>query len=175
VKFYFFAALCIFAAMSMATYAKRVGFVAVSGTVYVGAVYLGLQLYGGNGKGQQKRSLTEDEDGVKSYVFDPRRTSTFQKIAYSYDDEIEKDELVMGINLLRRALLYFHAKGDVLEVGAGTGRNLGYYPGQSTVGKIILTDSSEKMLQQAKEKVGRMPSAERERYGGRRGKPGIFL
>ena len=70
----------------------------------------------------------------------------------------------MGINILRRALLYFHAKGDVLEVGAGTGRNLGYYPGKSTVNKIVLTDSSEKMLERAKEKLRYMASDERERY-----------
>jgi methyltransferase OMS1 len=62
------------------------------------------------------------------------------------------------------ALLYFHAEGDVLEVGAGTGRNLGYYPGQSTVGKIVLSDSSDKMLLRAKEKVARMSDAEKGRY-----------
>lgn len=48
--------------------------------------------------------------------------------------------------------------------GAGTGRNLGYYPGRSTVSKIILTDSSEKMLLRAKEKLSRMSSDERDRY-----------
>ena len=101
---------------------------------------------------------------MKSYVWDPRRTDTFQKIAYSYDDEIEKDEFVMGINLLRRALLYFHAKGAVLEVGAGTGRNLGYYPGKKTVSSIILTDASDKMLLRAKQKLEDTPSHERGRY-----------
>lgn len=148
-------------AMSLSTYARRLGLVAVSGTVYIGAVYLGLQLYGGGNKGKE---LITSEGETKSYVYDPRRTATFQKIAYSYDDEIAKDEFVMGINLLRRALLYFHAEGDVLEVGAGTGRNLGYYPGQSTVGKIVLSDSSDKMLLRAKEKVARMSDAEKGRY-----------
>ena len=105
---------------------------------------------------------------------------------------------VMGINLLRRALLYFHARGDVLEVGAGTGRcgrwrlhfcwigclqqtilashdyifvqwrgtgrNLGYYPDKSTVNKVILTDSSEKMLERAKEKLSSMSENDRRRY-----------
>jgi methyltransferase OMS1 len=144
--------------MSMFTYARRFGLIAVSGTVYVGAVYLGLQLYGGN---KHKELMASDGD-TKSYVYDPRRTATFQKIAYSYDDEIAKDEFVMGINLLRRALLYFHAKGDVLEVGAGTGRNLSYYP--SNVNKIVLSDSSDKMLLKATEKVSRMSKSEKERY-----------
>lgn len=146
--------------MSMSTYARRFGLVAVSGTVYVGAVYLGLQLYGGGNKG--KELITDEESEAKSYVFDPRRTATFQKIAYSYDDEIAKDEFVMGINLLRRALLYFHANGDVLEVGAGTGRNLGYY--KSAVNKVVLSDSSDKMLQRATDKISRMSESERGRY-----------
>lgn len=148
--------------MSMSTYARRFGLVAVSGTVYVGAVYLGLQLYGDGNKGRENMLTSGDE--TKSYVYDPRRTATFQKIAHAYDDEIAKDEFVMGINLLRRALLYFHAQGDVLEVGAGTGRNLGYYPGKSTIGKIVLSDSSDKMLLRAKEKVSRMSDSEKERY-----------
>ena len=121
-----------------------------------------MQLYGGDKTSQDKEAISED--GVKSYVFDPRRTATFQKIAYAYDDQIEKDELVMGLNLIRRALLYFHARGDVLEVGAGTGRNLGYYPGKSTVDKVILTDSSEKMLLKVKEKLSNMSKNERGRY-----------
>ncbi len=68
----------------------------------------------------------------------------------------------MGINLLRRALLYFHAKGTVLEVGAGTGRNIGYYP--SAIQKVVLTDSSDKMLLKAKEKLSKLSSDKRERY-----------
>ena len=99
-----------------------------------------------------------------SYVFDPRRNETYSRIAHSYDDEIDKDEKVMGIHLLWRALLYFHAKGDALEVGAGTGRNLHYYLGPSTVGKITLTDCSEKMLHRVKDKLSKMSSDERERY-----------
>lgn len=147
--------------MSMSSYARRFGLVAVSGTVYIGSVYLGLQLYGG---GNKSKEMSRGEGENKSYVYDPQRTETFQKIAYSYDDEISKDEFVMGINLLRRALLYFHAKGDILEVGAGTGRNLGYYPGNSTIGKVVLSDSSDKMLIRAKEKIARMSDSERERY-----------
>ncbi|KAK1743807.1 methyltransferase [Skeletonema marinoi] len=149
--------------MSMSTYARRFGIVAVSGSVYVGAVYLGIQLYGGERKGQQQALLGEDGNKTTSYVLDPRRTATFQKIAYSYDDEIAKDEFVMGINLMRRALLYFHATGNVLEVGAGTGRNLGYYPSGS-VKKITLTDSSDKMLEKAKEKLSGMSTAEKARH-----------
>ena len=114
---------------------------------------LGLQLYGGERKGCPCDHDIDDNGVKKSYVFDPRRNETYSKIAYSYDDQIDKDEMVMGINLLRRALLYFHAKGEVLEVAAGTGRTLGYYPGPSIVNKIIMTDNSEKMLLRIHEKL----------------------
>jgi len=85
-------------------YARRFGLVAVSGSLYVGAVYLGLQLYGGDRKRSEKQNTSDD--GVKSYVFDPRRTATFQKIAYAYDDQIEKDELVSPANEI---MLYDYA------------------------------------------------------------------
>ncbi len=86
-----------------------------------------------------------------SSVTSPERTKTFQKIAKVYDDQISRDEFVMGLPLLRRSLLYFNARGNVLEVGAGTGRNLDYYP--RNVKKVVLTDASDQMLLQAREKI----------------------
>lgn len=151
----------------MSLYARRAGLVLGAGSVYVGAVYLGLQLYGDSDKKRAIESAMSESNAstpTKSYIRDPQRTATFEKIAYAYDDEIAKDEIVMGINLLRRALLYFHAKGQVLEVGAGTGRNLGYYPGEKTVQKVFITDLSEKMLLKAREKIKEMPLKERSRY-----------
>ena len=88
----------------------------------------------------------------KSYVADPCRTQQFQKIADQYDNVIGTDEFLMGINLLRRWLLYFHAKGTVLEVGAGTARNVPYYP--SSVDRVVLSDASDQMLAQARDKIG---------------------
>jgi hypothetical protein len=63
--------------------------------------------------------------GCYSFVEDPKRSEKFNCVADKYDDQIGRDEVVMGINMLRRSLLYFHARGTVLEVGAGTGRNVG--------------------------------------------------
>jgi len=90
------------------------------------------------------------------YTTNPNRTQTFQKIAQDYDDQINRDELAMGLPLLRRALLYFNAAGDVLEVGAGTGRNIDYYP--SNVNKVVLTDTSDQMLMRARKKIQEAPS-----------------
>jgi methyltransferase OMS1 len=100
---------------------------------------------------------------MHSYVKDPKRVERFQSIADIYDSQIGRDEAFMGINLLRRALLYFHAKGTVLEVGAGTGRNLPYYP-KKAVDRVVLSDSSDQMLQQARYKIQRLPVAQRSRF-----------
>jgi len=97
-----------------------------------------------------------------SYKTDPKRTQTFQKIAQVYDDQINRDEVAMGLPLLRRALLYFNANGDVLEVGAGTGRNIDYYP--SNVNKVVLTDISDKMLMRAREKIQDSSSKQKAKF-----------
>jgi len=54
------------------------------------------------------------------------RVKTYDGIASTYDSQIGWDETVMGVWLLRRWLTG-RAKGDVLEVATGTGRNHEYY------------------------------------------------
>jgi len=148
---------------------KRIALFATSSGAYLIATYMTYEfLTAGKDVNEELKNVTSSnkitsdngsqEAGkpqkpiLRSYVTDPNRTQTFSKIADVYDDQISRDELVMGINLLRRALLYFHASGSVLEVGAGTARNLDYYP-SSSVSKIILTDSSEKMLLKGRSKL----------------------
>mmetsp|Transcript_1119 Transcript_1119/g.1641 ORF Transcript_1119/g.1641 Transcript_1119/m.1641 type:complete len:280 (+) Transcript_1119:306-1145(+) len=142
---------------------KRAALLAASGGAYVSAVYISF-LYMTNDKQPQNTSNNcgcnkdKSKSGL-SYITNPDRNSTYSKIAYAYDDEIAKDEIVMGINLMRRWLLYKHAQGHVLEVGAGTGRNIDYYPKSSSflakheVTKVVLSELSEKMLQQAQKKI----------------------
>lgn len=86
-----------------------------------------------------------------SAITSPTRTLQFERVATCYDDRIGWDELFMGIQVLRRFLLR-HARGDVLEVGAGTARNLPYYDPRR-VRRLVLTDSSPAMLQRAKDKI----------------------
>ena len=90
------------------------------------------------------------ERGCTSCVHNPMRTQQFENVAACYDTSIGRDEFFMGINLLRRSLLYFHAKGTCLEVGAGTARNVPYYPNET---RVVLTDQSGQMLEQARNKV----------------------
>jgi ubiquinone/menaquinone biosynthesis C-methylase UbiE len=44
-----------------------------------------------------------------------------------------------------------HVKGEVLEVGAGTGANIGFYPGQVT--KLVLTEPDRHMRKLLQERV----------------------
>ena len=82
------------------------------------------------------------------------RMCTFDKLAPGYDTEIERDERTSGILDLRRELAA-HARGRVLEVAGGTGRNLAFYS-REAVGELVLADASEAMLQVAARKVAEL-------------------
>mmetsp|Transcript_24803 Transcript_24803/g.44917 ORF Transcript_24803/g.44917 Transcript_24803/m.44917 type:complete len:344 (-) Transcript_24803:12-1043(-) len=153
---------------------RRAGLIAASGGAYVAAVIVGYNYYSTvldaddkqKSEGLQPKS---DSELIKSaassnisYINNPCRSCKFQQIAHAYDEQIDKDEIVMGLKLLRRALIYFHARGSVLEVGAGTGRNIPYFPNSCT--SILLTDKSDKMLEKAKDKLQLIPPRGRVRF-----------
>lgn len=81
------------------------------------------------------------------------RCRTFDALAPKYDSEIERDELSSGILDLRREMIA-SARGRVLEVGAGTGRNLAFY--RDSVSELVVSDYSEPMLQVAAHKVAEL-------------------
>ncbi|EGZ22420.1 hypothetical protein PHYSODRAFT_330219 [Phytophthora sojae] len=78
------------------------------------------------------------------HVDDARRLQVFDANAAQYDREVDWDERLTGISLMRRFLLR-RARGRVLEVAVGTGRNLAFYPPSADV---VLTDFSRGMLDQ---------------------------
>jgi methyltransferase OMS1 len=90
-------------------------------------------------------------------------SSRYDTIARSFDESVDWSETVLRITKLRKKLLS-KAKGDVLEVSIGTGRNLEYYDwgfqGQVEVrakkeGKVksfTAVDKSSEMLDVAHEK-----------------------
>lgn len=80
------------------------------------------------------------------------RCRTFGRLAPSYDDEIDADEAAQGIGEMRREL-GSRARGTVLEIAGGTGRNLQYYT--SAVTELLLGDNSPPMLQVAAQKVAK--------------------
>ena len=103
----------------------------------------------------------------------------FDSLADVYDQQIAWDEKLMGISLLRRWLVRnaqvgnshrtytasrcsngqlesqfvwcaHYLQGDILEVSAGTGRNLAYYGSRAT--SVTMTDTSKNMLWHARQK-----------------------
>eukprot|EP00128_Syssomonas_multiformis_P005402 Colp12_sorted_trinity150504_noHs@366 len=72
-------------------------------------------------------------------------TEVWNNLASTYDKSLWVDEFVLGLPLIRRSLLK-KAEGSVLEVAAGTGRNIKYYPENVT---LTLSDVSKPMLEKA--------------------------
>ncbi|OQR99011.1 hypothetical protein ACHHYP_07494 [Achlya hypogyna] len=79
-----------------------------------------------------------------NHISDAERQARFDANSAQYDKDIGMDETMAGIGLMRRFLLK-HASGAILEVAAGTGRNLPYYAKDANV---LLTDLSVNMLAQ---------------------------
>ena len=90
---------------------------AVTATVtFVGSVSIGFMV-------SRKSNPAGDATVVPTSA---ARIATYDGLASSYDSQIDWDETVMGIWLLRRWLAG-QATGEVLEVATGTGRNHKYY------------------------------------------------
>lgn len=81
------------------------------------------------------------------------RCCTFEELAPRYDTEIDLDESSSGILDLRRRM-GAQARGRVLEVGAGTGRNLSFYTNYVT--QLVMGDYSAQMLTAAARKVAEL-------------------
>ena len=86
-------------------------------------------------------------------VTEQQRRGTFDTCAHTYDDEIGTDELFMYLPLLRRWLVS-KARGQVLELAAGTGRNLQYYDTKKCA--VTLIDSSKEMTRVCTGKIKSM-------------------
>lgn len=131
---------------------RKVAVVAAGGAVYSIAVYLTYQyLRPAAPPPDAGCGCCHSSSSSQNILTSPSRKQQFEKIASCYDSRIRWDEAFMGILLLRRFLLR-HAQGDVLEVGAGTARNLPYYHSDK-VKRLVLTDSSVGMLQEAQRKI----------------------
>jgi methyltransferase OMS1 len=115
--------------------------------VYGIAMYIGYEYISSNFI--QPRSVGQQPE--ERIIMQPVDTTpVYEKIAKEYDSKIWLEELVSYIWWFRRKLAR-NAKGDVLEVACGTGRNIKYLP-MSRITSITFLDSSEEMLQITLEK-----------------------
>lgn len=102
---------------------------------------------------EELAKLAEDAQGRPKAFSEAERLSVFGKGAGAYDKEIGTDETVMGLNLLRWWLLS-KARGAVLEVAGGTGRNLDYLvPGKGDVASLTIVDLCHSMVAQLEHKL----------------------
>ncbi|GKY93909.1 hypothetical protein MPSEU_000357800 [Mayamaea pseudoterrestris] len=157
--------------------ARNVAAIAAGGSLYVMSVYTGYMyhmmtrddtahefpsLAGGNA--DAKLDMYNNCSCTTPSIQNPNRSMRYNVIASIYDDEINRQEFFTGINLLRRWMLHFHARGNVLEVGCGTGRNVNYYLQSSSVNRVVLTDASTEMLQQARDKILKLPTTDQSKF-----------
>eukprot|EP00004_Rigifila_ramosa_P026305 TRINITY_DN8132_c0_g1_i2.p1 TRINITY_DN8132_c0_g1~~TRINITY_DN8132_c0_g1_i2.p1 ORF type:complete len:235 (+),score=10.39 TRINITY_DN8132_c0_g1_i2:59-706(+) len=101
---------------------------------------------------------TPRANGPRSTPSELDRLGIFAGLSPRYDKEMESEEYWSGI-LARRQRLVSQARGQILEVGCGTGRNLGFYPALNT--KLVLCDWSRDMVTCALEKARRLPAETR--------------
>ena len=79
----------------------------------------------------------------------------YDSISKSYDDKVGFDEWLTGVDRLRKKVM-LNIHGDVLEVAAGSGRNLEQYEKRrDNINSLVLSDKSVGMLRQAKEKFSK--------------------
>ncbi|KAF8420657.1 S-adenosyl-L-methionine-dependent methyltransferase [Tirmania nivea] len=127
---------------------SKVPFVLTGLAVFAISAY-GTQLY------VSWKNIPEPSTHISKLESQSNLSHVYDRIAKDYDSNIKWSEFWMGMFLLRR-LLARKLEGHVLEVSAGTGRNIKYYP-VNHCGSITLVDSSSSMLDQARKNF-------RERY-----------
>jgi methyltransferase OMS1 len=110
---------------------------------------------GAGGASQETRFPTESA-----------RRSTFDQLAPGYDKDVGFHEYLLGIQRRRKRLLK-QARGRVLEIASGTGRNVDYYP-KGCCDEIVFSDFSEGMMEVLKKKVAESDLGKRYDYQLRR-------
>ncbi|KAL9646423.1 hypothetical protein ABK040_006421 [Willaertia magna] len=100
-----------------------------------------------------KSNKHNDDNCNCSNNFTVQETSSiYNKISPSYDKKVEFDEWLTGVDKLRKKLM-LNVYGDVLEIAAGSGRNIKEYERRKdNINSLILSDNAVGMLKQAKEK-----------------------
>lgn len=99
---------------------------------------------------EPKQSVTPSNHNNPNIADPEDTTAFFEEKAQAYDDEIKWEERAMLLGK-RRKWLMKQAKGDVLEIACGTGRNIPYF-NPDIAESITFLDSSNKMMQETQKK-----------------------
>jgi len=79
------------------------------------------------------------------------RDAAYDREAKTFDDAVRSSEYWSGIENMRASLAY-GARGDVLEVACGTGRNFSYYDPKK-VRTLLAMDACDGMVEEARAKL----------------------
>jgi ubiquinone/menaquinone biosynthesis C-methylase UbiE len=85
-------------------------------------------------------------------VSDEERKARFEVLAPTYETSSRQQEVYLGIGRLRKRMLKEQAKGVCLEVGAGTGHNIGFYPPEQC-SRVVLCDRAAPMVSAMRTKI----------------------
>lgn len=80
------------------------------------------------------------------------RQAKFETLAPTYETSSRQQEVYLGIGRLRKRMLKENAHGVCLEVGAGTGHNLGFYPG-GACDRVVMCDRAVAMVSAMRVKI----------------------
>ncbi|KAG9320293.1 hypothetical protein KVV02_008059 [Mortierella alpina] len=109
---------------------------------------------------------SDSESGNDRFPSESTRRTTFDTLAPGYDSEVGTHEYLLGIQRRRKRLLKL-ARGRVLEIASGTGRNVDYYT-KGCCNEIVFSDFSEGMMEVLKQKVAASDLGKRYDYQQRR-------
>ena len=132
-------------------------YLAVAGSTYAWIKSTQVGAPGGGAGGEDKDAFADadaDADaqaliGARGPVEAASATARrFSALSRVYDDTVGSEERWMLYGLLRSSLLSDAAAGDVLEISAGTGRNLPHYRWPA-LKSLTLVDASADMLRRA--------------------------
>ncbi|KAL4884690.1 methyltransferase domain-containing protein [Aspergillus karnatakaensis] len=113
-------------------------------------------------------SYSREVKAARSLSIPEDVSDRYNRTARTFDAEVEMSEKLMGLGTKRRDLVSM-ARGNVLEVSCGTGRNLEFYelgerrgldekgmPGLRGVRSVTFVDLSEEMVEVAKGKFDKL-------------------
>ena len=141
VNIFLFKRCCVnMAARAVSPFWKTV----MMGTAFTSGLYLVIRH---KKKSDQKRHKIEIPEEAPT---ESERMATFDQISDIYDTVLQFDEWFLRMGKYRKRLIN-QAEGRVLEVAAGTGRNLKYYINDK-IDEVYFVDKSANMMDQLKHK-----------------------